>query len=77
METTITVRAGETLREELEKRAAAQGKSLSALVRDILTEAVAASSVGERTASMKGGLSLPRRPREAWRRQLRERNWRP
>jgi plasmid stability protein len=76
METTITVRAGEALREELEKRAAAQGKSLSALVRDILTDAVATMSVGERTAPLKGSLRLPRRPSEPWRRQLRERNWR-
>jgi plasmid stability protein len=76
METTITIRAGESLRDELEKRAAAQGKSLSALVRDILTEAVATTSVGERTSPMKGSLRLPRRPSEPWRRQLRERNWR-
>jgi plasmid stability protein len=77
METTITVRAGEMLREELEKRATAQGKSLSALVRDILTDAVATTSIGERSAHLKGSLRLPQRPKEPWRRRLRERNWRP
>jgi len=76
MATTITLRAEEALREELEKRAAAQGKSLSAFVRDILTEAVATTSVGERTAALKGSLRLPSRSRDAWRRQIRERNWR-
>lgn len=77
MGTTITVRADEELREELEKRAAAQGKSLSEVVRDILQDAVGGGSFGERTARLKGSLTLPRRPTEPWRRQLRQRNWRP
>ena len=76
MSTTITVRADEKLRGELEKRAAALGKSLSDVVRDILEEAVSADSFGERTARLKGSLSLRKRATEPWRRQLRQHNWR-
>lgn len=76
MATTITIRADERLRQELEKRAAAFGKSLSEVVRDILEEAVIGASFGERTARLRGSLSLRRRPSEPWRRQLRQRNWR-
>jgi plasmid stability protein len=76
MDTTITVRTDEKLREALEKRAAALGKTLSAVVRDILTEAVAAGPLGEKTARVKGSLKLPRRPTDPWRRELRQRNWR-
>ena len=77
MSTTITIRTDDELREELEKRATALGKSLSEVVRDILQEAVGGRTFGERTAHLKGSVSLPRRPTEPWRRQLRQRNWRP
>ncbi|HVR28704.1 MAG TPA: ribbon-helix-helix protein, CopG family [Thermoanaerobaculia bacterium] len=76
MHTTITIRADEKLREELEKRAAALGKSLSQVVRDILNDAVAGGSVRERAGRLRGSLELPRRPEEEWRRQLHRRNWR-
>lgn len=77
MDTTITIRADEMLRQELEKRARALGKSLSEVVRDILSDAVTGGGFGERTVRLKASLSLPRRPVEPWRRQLRKRNWRP
>lgn len=72
MNTTITVRTDEKLREELENRAAALGKSLSELVRDILSEAVSGAGM----VRLKGALTLPRHTTEPWRRQLRRRNWR-
>ncbi|MCE9637984.1 MAG: ribbon-helix-helix protein, CopG family [Planctomycetes bacterium] len=60
MGTTITIRADARLRERLEKRAAASGKSLSATVREILENAVAERSLGRRAGHLKGSLSLPR-----------------
>lgn len=76
MGTTITVRADESLRRELEERASAQGKSLSELVREILEAAVVRRPVGERAGALRGRLALPRVESESWRKSLRERNWR-
>lgn len=55
---------------------AAQGKSLSETVREIL-EAVIAPQPLERSAGhLRGRLELPRKERDPWRQELRERNWR-
>ncbi len=77
MSTTITIRADEPLRELLEKRAAASGKSLSALVREILENAVAEKTVGRRAGHLKARLSLPPSSPDPRRNAIRERNWRP
>lgn len=77
MDTTITVRVDHQLREELERQAGAMGKSLSERVRDILIDAVGSGSLGERAIRLKGTLTLSRRPTDPWRRELRQRNWRP
>jgi hypothetical protein len=77
MSRTITIRADGRLRERLEKRAAASGKSLSALIREILENAVAERSVGRRAGHLKARVSLPRRPSDSWRRSVLDRNWRP
>jgi plasmid stability protein len=76
MSTTITFRADEPLRERLERRAAASGKSLSALVREILEKAVAESSVGRRAGHLKARLSLRPGSSDPSRTSIRERNWR-
>jgi predicted transcriptional regulator len=77
MSTTITIRTDEPLRERLEKRAAASGKSLSALIREILENAVTERSVGRRAGHLKGRLSLPGGSSDPWVKAVRERNWRP
>lgn len=77
MGTTITFRVDDELRRDLEERASRLGKSLSETVRDILATAVAREPIGERAAHLRGRLRLPRTNSEPWRRQLRERNWRP
>lgn len=77
MSTTLTFRADDRLRDRLEKRAAASGKSLSALVREILENAVAERSVGRRAGHLKARLSLPRSPADPWRKSVRSRNRRP
>lgn len=74
---TITVRTGDDLRRDLEERAAAAGKSLSEVVREILEAAVSRQPIAGRVSHLKGQLRLPRSHSEPWRRELRERNWRP
>ncbi|MCP5119041.1 MAG: ribbon-helix-helix protein, CopG family [bacterium] len=76
MSTTLTVRTGEELRQALDRRARALGKSVSELVRDILEEAVVERPISERAGHLKGRLSLPA-PDDKWRRQIKKRNWRP
>lgn len=77
MRKTITIRTESALRSLLEERAAAVGKSVSQLIREILERALAPGSVEERAGHLRGRLSLSRRPAEPWKARLRERNWRP
>lgn len=77
MSTTITIRTDEPLRQRLEERAAATGKSLSALVREILENAVAERSLGRRAGHLRARLKLPRDAAGSWSASVRERNWRP
>jgi hypothetical protein len=76
MRTTLTVRTGPDLRRALEDRARNAGKSISDFVREILEEAVTQRPVGQRTAHLRGCLELPDLA-DAWRNQIRDRNWRP
>jgi hypothetical protein len=76
MSTTLTIRTGEALRERLAKRASAQGKTLSQLVREILEDALAERSLGARASHVKGRLLLREQPAEPWRERLRQQDWR-
>jgi plasmid stability protein len=76
MSTTLTVRTDEALRDALEQRARAQGKTLSQLVREILTAALAERPVQARAGHLKGRLMLREEATEPWRETLRRRNWR-
>ncbi|OGA32004.1 MAG: hypothetical protein A3G80_09560 [Betaproteobacteria bacterium RIFCSPLOWO2_12_FULL_62_13b] len=76
MSTTITIRADEPLREVLNRKAAACGKTVSELVREILEEALTERPLRVRAGHLKGRLRLPRKTSEPWRRHLRQRNWR-
>jgi hypothetical protein len=76
MSTTITIRTDELLREALDKRAAASGKTVSELVREILEEALADRPLHVRAGHLKGRLRLPRKASEPWRKHLRRQNWR-
>jgi hypothetical protein len=50
---------------------------VSALVREILDEAVTERPLGERIGHLAGRLELPGEPDDAWARKIREHNWRP
>lgn len=76
MSTTLTIRTDRTLREALEQRARAEGKSLSEAARDILRQAVHEQPLELRTGHLRGRLRLERQGEE-WRTSLRDHNWRP
>lgn len=76
MSTTLTVRTDESLREALEERARAQGKTLSEFVREILRAAVDEGPLSARTGHLRGRLTLDRPEADGWRKELRRRNWR-
>jgi plasmid stability protein len=75
MSTTITIRTDESLREALDKKAAASGKTVSELVREILEDALSEKPLQVRTGHLKGRLRL-RKASETWRKRLRQANWR-
>ncbi len=77
MSTTITIRTDPSLREALDARAAATGKTISVLVREILEDALADRTIEDRAGHLKGRLVLYERSSESWKKRLRERNWRP
>jgi len=76
MSTTITIRAQESLRKALARKAAVSGKTVSELVREILEEALAVRPLKVRAGHLKGRLVLSRKAPEDWRKRLRQRNWR-
>jgi predicted transcriptional regulator len=76
MSTTLTIRTDAALREALERRARAQGKTISQVTREILREGLQERPLGLRTGHLRGRLTLQQEESDAWRKTLRERNWR-
>lgn len=76
MSTTLTIRTDEALRAALESRANALGRSVSDVAREILRNALEERPLRERTGHLRGGLQRAGSASDAWRRTLRERNWR-
>jgi hypothetical protein len=76
MSTTITIRADETLRDALVKKAKTEKKTVSEVVREILEDAVVERPLAERVGRARGSLRIADEP-TPWQRQIRERNWRP
>ena len=76
MNTTLTIRTDSSLREALAKRARAQGKTVSDVVREILEEALSEHPLAVKTGHLKGQLDLPSEPSDPWQGQIRARNWR-
>jgi plasmid stability protein len=80
MSTTVTVRIDDALKDALELRARATGATISEVVRDTLREALAERPLAERIGHLKGVLDVDPDADlddDPWRRQIRERNWRP
>ena len=76
MRTTLTIRADDKLRAALRKRAVVQGKSVSEVAREILSEALEERPLSSRVGHLRGKLELPE-DSDPWQSELRERNWRP
>ena len=76
MRMTITIRTDEALRAALERRAAAAGKTLSDVAREILSDALQERPVKTRAGGLRGRLDLRRTASEPWRETLRRHNWR-
>ena len=77
MSATLTIRTGDALREALDRRAEAEGKTISELVREILEEAMVQRPFGAHADHLRGSLRLRKGGQTGWPKQLRERNWRP
>ncbi len=77
MRATLTIRTDEKLRNALQKRAAIQGKSVSEVAREILSEAVEERPLSERIGHLRGQLDLSAKISDPWRQRLKDRNWRP
>jgi hypothetical protein len=75
--TTLTIRTDPALRKALERRARAGGRTVSEVAREILANALTEQQLGLRTGHLRGRLTLRRDADDAWRKALRERNWRP
>ena len=75
MDRTITVRLDQEQDEALTRQARTLGKTRSALVRELLGEALSESPVSERAEHLKGSVEL-RKPLDAWGKHLRKQNWR-
>jgi hypothetical protein len=76
MNKTLTIRLDADQQQKLGQTAKMLDKSVSELVREILSEALAERSIGARAGHVKGRISLPAQPRDAWARKIKERNWR-
>ena len=77
MRMTITVRTDEVLRDALEQRAAAEGRSLSEVARDVLRNALTERPLQTRVGHLRGRLDLRRVARQEWQESLRGHNRRP
>lgn len=73
--TTITVRTDKPLRDALAKRAKAEHKTVSDVVREILEQSLIERPMAERVGKLRGTLRIAE-PTGAWQREIRERNWR-
>jgi predicted DNA-binding protein len=78
MDTTLTIRLPRRQREALKRRAAAEKRSESALVREMIDREMHRQFDFDRVRHLVG--SIASRPkhwaRDSWRKHIRERNWR-
>ena len=79
MKTTLTIRLPGSQRRALSSKAAAAGKTESAIVRELIERELAEQTVGERVGALFGCLSLPHDAKltDSWRKSIRARTWRP
>ncbi len=72
---TLTIRIDRAQDEALTARAKAQGRTRSALVRDLIDHGLEERPLGHSIGHLKGRLSLAS-SKAGWQRRIKERNWR-
>jgi len=75
MEKAITIRLDQEQDEALTRRAKTVGKTRSALVRELLAQALSEIPIAERAGHLKGSVRL-QKPKDSWGNHLRKQNWR-
>jgi predicted DNA-binding protein len=78
METTLTIRLPAKQREALRRRAAAEKRSESALVRDLIEQEIQRGFDFEHVRHLVGSIASPSKhwEKDPWRKHIRQRNWR-
>ena len=78
METTLTIRLPAKQREALRRRAAAEKRSESALVRDLIEQEIQRGFDFDRVRHLVGSIVSPSKhwEKDPWRKHIRQRNWR-
>jgi predicted DNA-binding protein len=78
METTLTIRLSAKQREALRRRAAAEKRSESALVRDMIEREIRHELDFDRVRHLVGSIASPSKhwEKDPWRKHIRQRNWR-
>jgi len=78
METTLTIRLPKRQREALKRRAAAEKRTESALVRELIDREMQRAFDFQRVRHVVGSVASPRKhwEKDSWRKHIRERNWR-
>ena len=78
METTLTIRLPAKQREALRRRAAAEKRSESALVRDLIDREMRRGFDFDRIRHLVGSIASPPKhwEKDSWRKHIRQRNWR-
>ena len=75
MDKTITIRLDREQDDALTRRARTLGKTRSAVVRELLVQALSEAPVSERAGHLKGSLQLGK-SKDSWAKHLRKQNWR-
>ena len=77
-ETTLTIRLAAKQREALRRRAAAEKRSESALVRDLIDREMRRGFDFDRIRHLIGSIASPPKhwEKDSWRKHIRQRNWR-
>jgi predicted DNA-binding protein len=78
METTLTIRLPKRQREALKRRAAAEKRTESALVRELIDREMQRGFNFERVRHLVGSVASPAKhwAKDPWRKHIRQRNWR-
>jgi predicted DNA-binding protein len=78
METTLTIRLSIEQRRALKRRATAEKRTESALVREMIQRELQRGFDFERVRHLVGSVASPSKhwEKDAWRKRIRQRNWR-